>query len=182
MNELTQWLMSELEGKDLLFLTLTSPYEVKREDFSSAIRVYLRRIKRKLLGRGYESFPLATVVIFEKNFHQGIHAHMILENPYSIPTEKTMNRKGSIDLFLRKEWVDMRIGGKIIGQDCQQVFDVMGVVGYMTKTKFCPDFLDQVDINNLCLPSKQTPTHNHFPKGITNKVKRMIEDSNQDLS
>ncbi len=176
MIELTQWLKDELEGKSLLFLTLTTPYEVRREDFSSAIRIYLRKIKRRTLGRGYEEYPLCSVVIFEKNFHQGIHSHIILENPYSVGIDKTFKPKLPISRLLKDEWVNMKIGGKLIGQDCQQIFDVLGVIGYMTKTNFCPEFLDQVDINNLHLPS----SNNHFPDGITNKVTRMIGVSNQE--
>jgi hypothetical protein len=180
MIELTQWLKDELEGRSLLFLTLTTPYEVRKEDFSSAIRIYLRKIKRRTLGRGCEEYPLCSVVIFEKNFHQGIHSHIILENPYSVGIDKTFKSKLPISRLLKDEWVNMRIGGKLVGQDCQQVFDVFGVIGYMTKTNFCPEFLDQVDINNLYLPSINPSSNNHFPGGITNKVTRMIGVSNQE--
>jgi hypothetical protein len=179
MNELTQWLMDGLQGRCLLFLTLTTPYEVRREDFSSAIRIYLRKIKRRTLGRRYEEYPLCSVVIFEKNFHQGIHSHIILENPYSVVNDKTFKSKLPISRLLKDEWVNMRIGGKLVGQDCQQIFDVFGVLGYMTKTNFCPEFLDQVDINNLYLSFLNPSSNNHFPDGITNKVKRMIGVTNQ---
>lgn len=181
MNELSKWLHSGLEGKNLLFLTLTTPYEVQREDYSAAIRIYLRKIKRRTLGRGYEEQPLCCVVIFEKNFHQGIHAHIILENPYSVGVGKTFKPKLPISRLLKEEWVNMRIGGKLVGQNCQQVFNVFGVIGYMTKTNFCPEFFDQIDINNLYLPLSNPFPNNHFPDGITNKVTRMIGVTNQEF-
>ena len=177
-NQIRDWLAFNLMGRDLLFLTITSQYAVDREVFSSAIRIYLRKINRNVFGYRSKN-QLCSVVIFEKNYRQGVHAHLILENPKSVVADRKFNIDDDIGEYLKKVWVKMRIGGKLVGQDCQNVTNLHGVLDYMTKTNFCPEFQDQIDINNLYLPIN--PKNNHFPLGIKNKVTRMIGESNPDL-
>jgi hypothetical protein len=104
---------------------------------------------------------------------------LILDNPKSVVSDRKFNMDVDIFEFLKTLWVKMRIGGKLVGQDCQVVTNLHGVLEYMTKTNFCPEFQDQIDINNLHLPIN--PKNNHFPLGIKNKVTRMIGESNPDL-
>jgi len=156
-QDIADWLLPGLKGRDLLFVTLTSRYKIKKDELSLAISKLVHRVKRKVFGRKGEGTHLATVVILEPSYQHGVHAHLILENPYSVTTSKKFHSTVPIAKLITQEWAALGLGGSSAAQDTQAVYDLDGAVAYLSKTIGGTRVLDRLDINNFCLPNQSTP-------------------------
>jgi hypothetical protein len=164
--DISRWLSRHLKGRQLLFVTLTSPVPLERKAFSAALPKFVHRLKRRVLGRKGEDQDLAAVGVLERSSSQGFHAHMILEDPCSLVSTKAFRSLAPISQVIKEEWAQLDIGGRYCAQDVQPVYDLDGAIAYLLKTVWGPSGLDGLDINNLCLPNRsaQTPTSNsHVP-------------------
>ena len=110
----------------------------------------VRKVKRQTLGRSAERAPLAHITVIEPTFKGGVHAHLILENPYSVANKRFPCRTPISDL-IRDEW--KRLGmGEPQAQDVQPVYDLVGALKYLQKTLHKARNFDALDLNNFCLP------------------------------
>ncbi len=171
-THIAEWLVSMLHGKQLLFVTLTCPRRVERDELSHAIGRLIHRVKRRVLGRKAERAEIAQVIVLEPTYMGGAHAHLILEDPYSLPTAKPFPCAVPIGRLITKEWANLGIGGNAVAQDVQRVYDLPGVIQYLQKTLGGTHVLDRLDINNFCLPNRSalSPIPNsHVPPVRDNK-------------
>jgi len=156
-QHIAEWLLPGLKGRDLIFVTLTSRRRVDKNELSRAISKLIHRVKRKVLGRRGEGTQLATVVVLEPSYQHGVHAHLILENPYAVVTPKKFRSTIPIAELITREWAALGFGGSSAAQDTQAVYDLDGAVAYLSKTIGGTRVLDRLDINNFCLPNPSTP-------------------------
>jgi hypothetical protein len=153
-TDFTEWLRPRLQGKELLFITLTCSRRVGREELSEAIARLIHRIKRRVLGRKAEHKELTQIAVFEPTFKGGVHAHVILEDPYSLDVAKAFRSTQPIGKLITEEWAELGIGGKAVAQDVQRVYDLNGAIGYLHKRLRSASALDWIDLNNFCLPDR----------------------------
>lgn len=152
--ELEQWLLGRLQGRQLLFVTFTSPMAVEKAAFSAAIPKLGHRIKRRVFGRREEDKELALVAVMERSYRHGFHAHLILEDPYSLTSTKAFPADVPISALIKEEWAALGIGGRNCAQDVQPVYDLEGAINYLLKTVRGASGQDALDINSLCLPDR----------------------------
>lgn len=148
------WLTERLRGRDLLFITLTSHRAVNQPAFAAATSRLIHRLKRRALGRAHEGEELALLVAYEPNARFGFHAHLIMENPYSLPVGKAFPPTAPIAQLIREEWAALSVGGEHVAQDIQPVYDLDGAISYLLKQSRGSCTLEGVDLNSLCLPER----------------------------
>lgn len=154
------WLLPNLAGRKLLFVTLTCGRRVESPVLSAAVGELVRRIKRRVLGRKFEHRDLAQLTVLEPTFKGGVHAHLILEDPYSIRAAKAFECRVPIGRLITEEWCNLGVGGSAAAQDVQPVYDLAGAIGYLRKkTIGGASFYDRLDINNFRLPDRSA----HLP-------------------
>jgi len=159
-HSIHDWLLPGLAGRKLLFVTLTCNKRVENQALSAAVGQLVRRIKRRVLGRKFEHQDLAQLTVLEPTFRGGVHAHLILEDPYSIWSAKAFKCKVPIGRLITEEWSNLGLGGRAAAQDVQPVYDLAGAIGYLRKkTIGGGSFYDRLDINNFCLPDRSA----HLP-------------------
>src|SRR5258708_400785 len=123
-KDIARWLSDRLTGRQLLFVTLTSPFSLGREAFAAAMPKFVHRLKRRVLGRRAENHELAFVAMLERSDHLGFHGHLILEDPYSLDETKTFPSVKPISQVIKEEWASLAIGGRYYAQDVQPVYDL----------------------------------------------------------
>ena len=148
---LSTWLEPSLQGRRLLLVTLTCKRAITREALSEAVAALIRKLKRRVLGRQAEKTFLAHIAVLEPTFKGGVHAHLILEDPYSIPTTKAFACQTPIAELVGEIWAGMELGLPQ-AQDIQPVYDLPGALKYLQKTLHKARNFDALDINNFCLP------------------------------
>lgn len=163
-NEIAQWVLPHLRERDLLFITLTSPHRVTKDDLSRAVAKLIHRVKRRVLGRKGEHQNLATFVVLEPSPYFSSHAHLILENPYSKAAKQDRSTSIPIGELIAAEWGKLRLGGRSVAQDVRPVYDLPGLFQYLQKSLGGTGVLDRLDINNLHLPPPHI-TPKHVPLG-----------------
>jgi len=164
-DELAQWLIPGLRGWDLLFVTLTCVRRVERDELSRALQKLTHRIKRRVLGRKAEDMPLAQIAILEPTYKGGVHAHMILQDPYSLLVDKAFPCTTPAGELITEEWAALGLGGKKAAQDVQRVYDLAGLIRYLQKNIGGASVLDRLDLNNFCLPNRST--HKPIPTAMS---------------
>jgi hypothetical protein len=153
-DEISSWLLPHFAGKDLLFITLTCWCRVGKDALSRGVAKLIHRTKRRVLGRKSEHIELAAVVILEQTYKGGVHAHLILEDPFSLPCLKAFPCTVPIATLITEEWARLGLGGSDAAQDVQRVYDLAGAMRYLQKTIGGASVLDRLDLNNLCLPNR----------------------------
>ena len=149
--DLESWAAPPLRGRKLLFVTFTCKRRTSAEILSAAITVLVRQLKRRVLGRANETLPLAHLAVIEATFHGGVHAHLLLEDPYSLPSDKAFPCERPVASLIRELWADLDMGLPA-AQDVQPVYDLDGVLKYLQKTIRGASNLDALDLNNFYLP------------------------------
>src|SRR4051812_18548835 len=122
-QDIAEWLLPPLEGRDLLFVTLTSVRVADKAALSRGISRLIHALKRRVLGRRNEHLDLACVVVLEPHFFTGYHAHLILENPLSLGVHKAFEFTGSLSDLAKTEWSKLGIGACHC-QDVRPVHDL----------------------------------------------------------
>jgi hypothetical protein len=169
-DQVGPWLLPALTGRRLLFVTLTCKRQLSNEQLSSAIRRMIHGVKRKVLGRKGERVELATVTVLEPSFQHGVHAHLILEDPFSVAAGESPRCTTPIAKLIADEWIRLGLGAKAVAQDVQPVYDLPGAIRYLQKTIGGASVQDRLDINNLCLPEgRPAQSNSHVPVSRDNQ-------------
>ncbi len=115
------------------FVTLTFSSEYNFEDIRANKKVhkFLHSINRKIFGVKYDKKykQLKSDFVYEQNYSQGWHIHMILEMP-----EQTNRFDGDFDKLIYRTWQQMNWS---VVQQAQKVISITetleNVLGYMMK-------------------------------------------------
>ena len=131
-----------------LFVTLTfnDQYKYNELKHSEKLKKFYQKINRAVFGKDYDKGRkvLKTVSIAEYNNSQGVHVHMLLEQP-----EASDRFRGDFAALIKSTWVAMNWGTVKCAQDVRSIHETVGnVIDYMTKKIKTPDQLIRMDINN----------------------------------
>lgn len=169
---LSDWLNDAIEGREVFFMTLTTNRPLCQLEFENTIRHWLRRLKTAYLGRSAVNHEIFFFVVFENNYNEQLHAHILIDDISKLLSEKKFK---CMEPFIKKaidEWTSLDSAGVRSAQDIQASFDSAGALGYLLKTVWNDVSLDCVPFNLISLPTKYTNNTAHVP-WINDKAKRM---------
>lgn len=115
--------------------------------YSQSIRHYLNVVNKKFLGRDFKSRGqrLKVVNTFELNGSQGVHCHMILQNP------KLARIEHANHIFeLKNYWLKTRASGYAEANKIEVTYDAGGWIDYMFKDAN-KDKTEFIDYENWCI-------------------------------
>lgn len=108
----------------------SSKYVPQYDKASRDIKHFLNVINYKVYGKKYKNRKarLMSVNVFEHSAYNGLHVHIILENPedWNIPESEK-------ESLIIGAWMSMKCSGNINGNDIQHVKEVDHWVGYCFK-------------------------------------------------
>lgn len=144
---LKKWITPNFKKNDY-FVTLTFKPTIKFDESSRSrdITHLLNKLNRIVYGKKFDkrTKQLKSFVIFENNYSDGSHVHMILERPVD-----QSRFSGEFDKLITDTWHRMNNSGIKKAQDVRSCFDVDGLIGYMTKQIKTANSLIRLDVNNL---------------------------------
>jgi hypothetical protein len=146
-QEFKKWVEPNFKNGDV-FVTLTFKPTIKFDEVKRSLDVqkFLTRLNRTVYGKAFDKGRerLNSCPIFEHNYSDGVHVHMILERP-----AETDRWNGRFENLVMDTWLEMDNAGVRKAQDAGNCFDVSGLIGYMTKQIKTGDKLIKLDANNL---------------------------------
>lgn len=130
------------------FVTLTFKPTIKFDESSRSadIKRFLQRLNRIIFGKAFDygHKKLNSCPVFELNYSDGVHVHMLLERP-----EANIRFDGDFDKLIIDTWYSMKNAGIKKAQDVRTCFDVNGALGYMSKQMRTGNKFIWLDANNL---------------------------------
>ncbi|WP_310541595.1 hypothetical protein [Phenylobacterium sp.] len=141
---------------DRYFITLTTKRRVGAQELSRFVGECFHRVNTKLFGPKYgrrKKLFLATYVVHESNFDQGLHAHVLIGVPDGALHQKANPYLGDIGDLIIRTWCNLDHGGRGVGQDVQAIGDFNGALRYVNKHVFSLGSFDAVDVLNTRVPN-----------------------------
>lgn len=130
------------------FVTLTFKPTIKFDESSRSkdVNSFLNRLNRKIYGKAFDNKTkqLRSCPIFEYNYSDGVHVHMLLERPLD-----KSRFCGDFDKLVIDTWYSMDNAGIKKAQDVRDCYDVHRVMGYMSKQVKTGDSYLKYDVNNF---------------------------------
>lgn len=130
------------------FVTLTFKPTIKFDESrcSKDVNSFLNWLNRIVYGKSFDKGikQLKSCPIFEYNYSQGVHVHMLLERPID-----NSRFNGDFDKLIIDTWYDMDNAGIKKAQDVRDCYDVQRVMAYMSKQLRIGDSFLKYDVNNF---------------------------------
>lgn len=143
---LIDWIKPNFSDSDY-FVTLTFKPYIQFDEAARSLDVkhFLKVLNRKVYGKAYErGVRLRCCPVFEFNYSDGLHVHMLLERPTNISRLDL-----SFEETVIETWASMQNGGVPKAQDVRECYDIKRLLSYLTKQIRTDDKLIRVDANNL---------------------------------
>lgn len=142
------------------FATLTSKRRHTSLELSNHVGECLHRVETRITGNRYRRKglrSLATYVVHERSFSDGLHAHLLIGVPEGALSLKATPCLVPLPELLVATWckLDPQFR-RPKAQDVRVIHEMTGAVSYLHKTIWRPDDFDAVDLANTHIPRGQS--------------------------